>query len=445
MMKNITALSFMTAFSIQNLKLALLVGVFSLLPLPVIANTVTISRNKVHGNRVTLKIKVLDSENVPIQGLTRPNFQIKTTNRQGKLINSENIKFDLLPPERQSQLDPVYVAILLDMSGSMRREDAAKNQKLNGAVTAIEKFIDTAKNQNLSMQVALVPFGYRGGNYCHYLYEVDKNTIANNSPFFKVNDERLKNHLQQLSGIPVCASTNLYQPLEAAIQYLRNQYVQVVSKVDENIPKPRLAVILLSDGYDATKEEQFQSLKPILKQSPQVTVHTLGYGESLHQLRDRAICSEFIPNDYLSPQTVSKFCRLVDADIREFIIDEPRLKNIAASTGGIYKLSANADEVAKSLTDFLTTLREYEIVYLQPDANRATRHRTSVQVLSSFSGLQNISSQPIDVRMSNFTYRPLSLPERLRIMGLTIFLALVGIFTFMLWSHQLKRQAERYF
>ncbi|GAB1543732.1 hypothetical protein NUACC21_64080 [Scytonema sp. NUACC21] len=415
-----------------------------MLPLPVIANTVTISQYRVRGNRVTLKIKVLDSENVPIQGLTRHNFQIQTTNQQGKLVNSKNIKFDLLPPERQSQPEPVYVAILLDMSGSMQREDAAKNKKLNGAVTAIEKFINTAKNQKLPLQVALVPFGYRGSNSCQYLYEVDKNTIANNSPFFKVNDERLKNQLQQLSGIPVCASTNLYQPLEAAIQHLRNQYTQVVSNVDENIPKPRLAVILLSDGYDATKEEQFQSLKPLLKQSPQVTVHTLGYGETLYQLRDRAICSEFIPNDYLSPETVSKFCRLLNADIREFIIDEPRLKSIAASTGGIYKLSANAGEVAKSLTDFLTTLREYEIVYLQPDANRATRHRTSVKVLSPFSGLQNISSQPIDVRMSNFIYRPLSLPERLRIMGLIIFLTLVGILTFMLWSQHLKQQAERY-
>jgi von Willebrand factor type A domain len=445
MMKNITVLCFMTDFLTQKRKLAAsAIALFTCLPVPAIANTVDVSRYSTKGNLVTLRFRVLDGENVPIQGLTSQNFQIQTTNSQGKSINPATIKFNLLPPERQLQPDPIYVAILLDMSGSMRREDTANNQKLSGAVAAIAKFIDTAKQQNIPMQIALVPFGYRGQNNCTYLYEVDRETIANTSPFLYVNHPAIANQLQQLSAIPVCASTNLYQPLEAARNHLRNQYNQVVSKIDENPVKPRLTVILLSDGYDATNQDKFDHLESTLQQTPQVTVHTLGYGESLGQLRDRADCSEFIPNHQLTPQKVSRFCRLPTANIREYIIDEPRLKSIASATRGMYKLSGNADQVAQTLTNFLTTLREYEITYRQPDADRATRHRTKVGVISSFPQLKNINSQLIDIRIGNFIYSPLSLTERTRILGFTIIVALVGIFTFMLWSKRLKQQAERY-
>ncbi|NJM73014.1 MAG: VWA domain-containing protein [Scytonema sp. RU_4_4] len=422
-----------------------LVTLLGLLPFPTMASTVDIYRYSVKNNLVNLKVRVIDNDNVPIQGLTRQNFHIQTTDKHGKSIKPATIKFDLLPPERQSQPDTAYVAILLDMSGSMRRPDSNKNQKLSGAISAIETFIDTAKKQNIPIKISLVPFGYRGGHNCNHLYEVGQETIANDSPFLKTKDETLKNKLKELSGVSVCASTNLSQPLVAATSYLRNQFSQVVSHVNpENTPQPRLAVILLSDGYDATSEPQFQNLQGFLKQSPQVTVHTLGYGESLRQLSDRANCSEFIPNDQLTPNSVSQHCRLPNEDIREFLIDEPHLKDIATATGGIYKLSANADEVAKSLTDFLTTLREYEIIYRQPGADRATRHQTTVRVTSSFPGLNNVTSKPIDIRMSNFVYNSLSGQERLRILTLTTLLGLVGVFSFMLWSRRLKQQAQSY-
>ncbi|WP_127085281.1 vWA domain-containing protein [Dulcicalothrix desertica] len=429
----------MTNSSTPKHKLALFILSLLLLPFPVSANTVQISRYTTQNNRVTLRAKVLDQDNIPIQGLTRQNFQIQTTNEQGNVINPEDIKFDLLPPERQLHPDPVYLTILLDMSGSMRRQDAAKNQKLSGAVSAINKFIDTASQQNIPIKLALVPFGYRGQGQCNYLYEVDEKTIASQSPFLDIRDNALKKQLQDLSNVPTCASTNLYDPLRIATSYLRKTYTDSISQIDENPIKPRLSLILLSDGYDGASQEKFKSLQTTLGQTLQITIHTYAYGESLQQLRDRSSCDKVISNEELNTELLSKHCKLPNEDIREYIIDEPILQNLASSTGGIYKLSANADEVSKSLTNFLTTLREYEIVYRQPGADRATNHTTKLKVNSPTLGL-NITSQPVNIRMSNFAYASLILTQRLHILLFTTLLGITGVIIFTQWSKHLKHQ-----
>ncbi|BAZ28852.1 von Willebrand factor type A [Cylindrospermum sp. NIES-4074] len=444
MKTNITALCSMTDFSTPKLRLSAIAAFFSLLPFPAIASTVDIYRHISDGDLITLRVRVIDDGNVPIQGLNQRDFQILTTDSNKKSVDRSTIKFDLIPPEKQSQTDPVYVAILLDMSGSMRQYDSGGSEKLKGAIKAVNKFTQQAKNDKVPMKIALVPFGFSGGKQCNYLYEVDKENIAQNSPFYELKDEQLNSKLSELSYIPVCASTNLSQPLEAATNYLQNQYAQAVSNVNsEDTPKPRLAVILLTDGYDNSNSEQLQNLQRFLQQPPKVTVHTLGYGESLRSLRDRAQCSLFIPNDQLTPSNISRYCRLPNQDIRAFIIDESQMEGIATATGGIYKLSANADEVAKSLTAFLTTLREYELVYRQPGAAPGTSHQTRVQVNSPSRELKDVISAPENIRISNFQYTKLSLGERFGILLLTTILGFAAIFLFWQWSQKLKKQAEQ--
>lgn len=443
MTKNITALFSTIDFSIHKLRLIAFV-LLGLLPFPVMASTVDISRYSTESDRVTLRFRVFDNNNIPIEGLNRQDIQILSTDSQGNPVNSSTIKFDLVPPERQSQPDPAYVAILLDMSGSMQHNDSGGTKKITGAIQAIDKFIEQAKSNNIPVKISLVPFGYKGGNQCEHLYEVTQQTIAKNSPFYDITNDTLKSQLKELSGIPVCASTNLYQPLQAAASYLKNEFASITSNVNPEKTQPRLAVILLSDGYDSTKDEQIQNLKHFLQQSPSVTVHSLGYGESLSQLRDRAQCTILIPpNDQLTADTVSQYCRLPNQDIREFIIDENFLKNIATATGGIYKLSANANEIAKSLTDFLTTLREYELVYRQPGADRATIHQTKIQINSPSRGINKLTSSAETIRISNFHYQRISLLHRINILAFTTILASIGILTFIKWSHHLKQQAER--
>lgn len=441
MTKNITVLFSMIDFSIHKLKLIAFV-LLGLLPFPVMANTIDISRSSTESDRVTLRFRVFDHNNIPIQGLNRQDMQILSTDSRGKPVKPSTIKFDLIPPERQSQPDPAYVAILLDMSGSMQHNDSGGTKKLTGAIQAIEQFIEQAKNNKIPVKISLVPFGYKGGNQCAHLYEVTQQTIAQKSPFHDITNDNLKTQLKELANIPVCASTNLHLPLQAAANYLKNEFANITSNVNPET-QPRLAIILLSDGYDSTKQEQIQKLTNFLQQSPPVTVHSLGYGESLSQLRDRAQCTILIPpNDQLTADTVSKYCRLSQREIREFIIDENLLKNIATATGGIYKLSANANEIAKSLTDFLTTLREYQLIYKQPGADRATIHQTKIQINSPTRRINKLTSNPQTIRISNFHYQQISLLQRINILALTTTLASIGTLTYIKWSHHLKQQAE---
>jgi hypothetical protein len=165
----------------------------------------------------------------------------------------------------------------------------------------------------------------------------------------------------------------------------------------------------------------------------------MGYGETLRQLRDRADnCN--LSDSELTVDKVIENCTLPGEDIREFIVDEKRLEKIADATEGIYKLPGNAEEVLETLKTFLTTLREYEIIYRQPGSERASRHETVLQVVSNSKGLNVITSETI--RMPNFNYCPLPLSKRWPILALTLTVLGIGLFLFKRWSDELKSQNE---
>ena len=108
---------------------------------------------------------------------------------------------------------------------------------------------------------------------------------------------------------------------------------------------------------------------------------------------------------------------------------------------GVYKLPGNAEEVLETLKTFLTTLREYEIIYRQPGSERASRHETVLQVVSSSKGLNVITSETI--RMPNFNYCPLPLSKRWPLALTLTVLGILGLFLFKRWSDELKSQNER--
>jgi hypothetical protein len=160
-------------------------------------------------------------------------------------------------------------------------------------------------------------------------------------------DERVKD----LSSSPTNAGTNLYDPLKEAVQYLGENSEELTRQAnssndlrkDEPQIPPKLAVMLLSDGYHnskrKTEDQQFANLEKVFKKYPTVRVYTLGYGESLKQLRDRATkCN--IPNSWLEKKQavdLIQSCKLPSGDISNYIVDQPRLKQIAELTGGISK------------------------------------------------------------------------------------------------------------
>jgi hypothetical protein len=208
-----------------------------------------IGRPTIEGDRVTLRVKVKDAQDRPAIALTENNFEL--------LVNNTPLKFD--PKDWKSPKEatppPAWIVVLIDMSGSMRNQDARGKMKLEGSLEAIQQFKETliSRSANLPLenipQLAIVPFG-EGDSKTE---STCKGFPVNNESldkFFPATDFKLQNHLDYLSSLKPCASTNLYEPLSKAIRLLGNAKDRrfYPENVDER-QQPRLSVILLSDGY----------------------------------------------------------------------------------------------------------------------------------------------------------------------------------------------------
>jgi hypothetical protein len=479
-MKNRYLLTVITSFLPG---LSILLGLF---PLASLAYTIEVTPKGTQGEQVTLKVQVLDDQRVPIQGLTKEDFAIQTNRTDKQTSGQKSIKaqvVEFLQPS-QTQADPADIVILLDMSASMKHPVSPNKEqvtKLQGAIDATREFLATVRKDNLPFNVAIVPFAYG----CDYSYEVNSSIIAKKLLPVNQDNGQLDKTLDELSQVPVCGATNLYDPLKEAVQYLGNaQRVAEIEKKSQShsllvkwftqsstqfqFSQRRLAVILLSDGfhvYKGKKEtepepepEQFESLKetlnPSAKESDQnltsnltVTVHTLGYGEPLTTLRDRAYCPDNITDQELEGEDrFSKLrkCKLPEGiDITEFIVDKKRLTEIAQATGGIHLFPDNAQDVAESLKTFLTSLREYEITVTIPDADRGSTHEVILEVNNFERGIDT-KSEPIKMTMGNFLYKTLPPPQRFGILFLIMLGGGLGVYSFNNWSQKLKQAAKKF-
>ncbi|MBD2195244.1 MULTISPECIES: vWA domain-containing protein [Calothrix] len=466
MVKNFIALCFTIASSIRNNKLGLLAMLLTWIPTPLLAanGSVEILNYQTDGDRVILKVRVLDQENQPVSSLKRDNFQIKTIDEQGKTASFPVTQ--VISPEL-AQPDPAKIVILLDMSGSMQQRDANKVRKLNGATQAIREILQQLRKQNLPYEIAIVPFGFSiSEQNCALVYDVSQNKIQNS--FRDIKDTKLDNEINQLAAQNVCAATNLYQPVAEAVKFLGTGGN---SPQNQDKIKPRLAVILLSDGYHVVnrpqESQQFESLRKTLQQySTKVTVHTLGYGENLQELRDRTKCP--LKDNELTVNQVSSICKIPKlkpeefifeamqliagkdnqyapptTDINTFIVDEQRLNDIAKATGGLYKFSKNSQDVANSLITFFKTLREYEVTYKQTDAQQATQYKTIVTVTSPERNFK-FSSPQKQIRLNNIGFQAaLSWHNYLIIIAMTFAFALAWFIIFWRWTSQLRSDSER--
>jgi hypothetical protein len=479
MKKSYTDLFSTIVFSIRNSKLTFFSILLSLMPIsPVLANngSVEILNYRTDGDLVILKVRVLDSDNQPVSGLKLNNFQISTVNEQGVSANPAVVK--VVSPEN-SKPDPANIIILLDMSGSMQQRDATKIRKLEGAVRAIRELLQQLREKDLPYQIAIVPFGFSDSSEnCSVTFKVNEEEIK--QKFRSLKDTNLDNQLNDLANRDVCAATNLYQPVGEAVKFLGLQGGSIVTSTNkgnsiEANPNTRLAVILLSDGYHVVdrdkpdrpnEEQQFAKLRKVLQSnSTKVTVHTLGYGDSLRKLRDRTKCP--LKDSQLdTPQAVDmvrKNCKIpelkadqfieeamllisrTDAqyspptnDINTFIVDERRLKDIARATGGLNDFPQSSKDVVISLIRFFATLREYEVIYKQTGAKPATAYKTIVVATSKERNLE-FSSPETSIRLSNIIFSQLPLEIRLYILLITIVgIGGTWIILFWLWSDRLR-------
>ncbi len=450
----------MIDFLIPKFKHIALVTFLFCLPFPVLAKgSVEIVRYSTENDIVTLRVRVRNEEKVPIQGLTNENFTIQTTDNQG---NSETLNprdLDLISSQ-QTQPDPANLIILMDLSGSMKNEDLSGNVKLNSAVNAIQDFISQIKTEEIPVNLSIVPFGYGcslsatsgSGKTIPIDLNVDATTIKNNLK--AINNSALTTQLVELGNVDFksCSpATNIYEPLKETVNYLGSQYPASSFTDKKQTELPKLAVILLSDGYDVYNQRRnesvrFEDLSNVLKENPHVTVHTMGYGEKLRELRNRinkenpGSCN--LNDSQLSVENISKNCKLPQGgDINEYIVDEPRLTEIANLTGGIHKFPGNPQEVVDTLKVFLTTLREYEIQYVQPGAERAKKYPSTVIVNAPERELFATSPEE-NIRLDNFLFKALSWQQILFLLLLTALIIEGGRRYFLGWSDRLSKKSE---
>ena len=386
----------------------------------------------IYQDRVTVRIMVKGAEDKPLIGLKDTDFILfvedKKNGRQKVQFGSKDWKS---PQETTPR--PAWVVVLLDMSGSMSAKDSQGTTKLQGAINAIETFIDLATKRGGDTQIAIVPFGKPGSRCPKGGFSVDKNTLDN---FFQAGDANLQNRLDSLAKFTPCTATNLYQPLTQAIRFLGNTndsrfYLQE----GEKGLQPRLSIILLSDGYhnDPNEKQDFDTLKRLLELNDQIIVHTLGYGLTPEELQTKYGLEKPATRQDIGtgPGKVPE---------AEFV-DRDRLAEIGELTGGIREFSGDAQEIAANLQLFLNALLgEYEITYTEPNPERGGKKNLEV-VVKSPKDDSPVASQPKSYTVTIFGR---TLPGKTRFFMLVSTLAVMvlgGVTPFWFWAQELKRQA----
>jgi hypothetical protein len=402
-----------------------------------VKKTEIIRQNEQQGE-VTLRVKVTGDEKKPIMGLKKEDFELKVVDTNTKKIVSpfdpdngySDIRFKFKTPQEATP-PPAYILVLLDMSGSMKcstdlnsKESCDNNipkgkRKLDAAVSALQTFIDNAQKRGGNTNIAIIPFGFNGEYQpIRKVDELDK--------FYNVSDAKVKNALDNLALKTPRDATNIYHSLEKSVEFLTNAGDKRFYPVDDQgnaiEPKPRLAVILLTDGFDTDPEyknnlnKQKQTLKELTKKlhdNDQLTIHTLGYGLQPNMLKQKYPGKTPPENE---------------------ILDVDGLKQISQVTpNGIFAISGKEDDISKALTTFLDSiLGEYEITYQHPNPQRARVYQVSTVA-------DKVVSQPEEYRVTVFG-RTVSVPTYFGSVGLIAMLAGCWFIPYTLWKKKLQEE-----
>lgn len=386
------------------------------------AKTTDIISYREEQNKVTLRLRVTDSDKKPIITLKKEDFKLQVTDMTNKKLVApsdtdkgySDIPFKFKNP-LEAEPPPAYILVLLDMSGSMNcstdldSKGVCNNavpkgkRKLDAALSALTTFIEEAKKRGGNTNVAIIPFGYG----C--TYKPIKN-LEDFNKLYSVSDSKTTAAITNLQKQTPCAATNIYDTLGKAVEFftnpptdeLKNKFYPFDEKKAEPIePKPRLAVILLSDGfdtqYDSSDEKKarqlqktkLEEIKGKLADNPQITIHTLGYGLNAEQLQKKFGTSQWSEINRQPSKDKGKI------PSNEYL-DVYGLKQISKITpNGLFAISGNSEEIASSLRLFLDAiLGEYEVTYTHPNPQRGRLYKTSVTA-------DNISSEATECKQSD--------------------------------------------
>jgi hypothetical protein len=411
----------------------------------------------VNEDQVKIRILVTNKQDLPATNLREEEFEVIVDKvKVEKLENWRNL--------RENQRRDAWFIFLLDMSGSMKHRDKRNQVKLDGAIQAIQEFIDatddlikTTDNQGINAQVnvSIVPFGEAGDGCEDGGYKVDNNKLDD---FFDVGMEKskLESELKNLKKVEIeelCAATNIYDPLTKAIRFFSEERGDPRFYPDKKTgqPSPRLSIILLSDGYHSTpnneqqEKREFDELLSVIKRNRNIVVHSLGYGLKPKELADKyrkenEFYKEEATRDDLFYTRNGKVDLPPDKVPADEFLDRDRLDEIARKTGGICKISGNAQAVGNALIVFLDALLGgYEITYTDPNPIRAERHEVQVKVDSRHVSTE--LSEPKPYRITSFGW---PLPSWIRLtmfVGVFLAMGIGGAVPFYFWGKYLKREA----
>ena len=334
---------------------------------------------------------------------------------------------------KEAEPPPAWLVILFDFSGSMKRADSRGVIKLVGAIEAIREFNESLADRSNNTQISIVPFGESGSSCTGY--PVRDKTL---DKFVFAGDVKLDNYLSYLEQQKdsLCASTNLYDPLRTSVEFLNDseskRFNPCNKQKTERCLKPRLSIILLSDGYHSVgdEEQDFKELADFLAINKNVVIHTLGYGLTPEKLAQKCRIS--------SPFQRKDIDRCKNKVAKDEFVDQDRLREIAEMTGGIFEFSEDATKVSEKLREFLDAiLGEYIISYRQPISDRAESHLVSVEVTT---GNSKIQSEQVSYTMPWVAPAP-SMPTRIKFLFCVLAtLAVCGGVPFWMWLKLVKRK-----
>lgn len=355
--------------------------------------------NTKHQVEAVIEFKVLDENNKLKQELNKEDIELKSN---GKLVEN----FRLIKPDEKKP-DPNNIIILLDVTGSMNKLD--QNNQIRGlaAIAAIRSFIKDIKEKEYPSKIALIPFA-EGGKNCGGGYvpppvndDILSKFYSSEAPELKKQLLELENSFNSKNKRP-CGSTNIRQPLGNAIKYLKNNSPFFANGSKE---PSRLGIILVSDGFDPVlsqkEKSELNELEELIKDSPEITIHTLGYGSSQGTEYDN--------------------------------IDPEVLERLAQASGGIFLFSANSKEISNALDTFLVSLLgEYEIRY-QPTSIKQYKKETVELTVGEL-------SEEKKFRINNVPSLPFT--SRMWILGGALFGGIiVGVVPFIGWRWYIERQS----
>lgn len=414
---------------------------------------------------VSLLVNVLDEQNIPLEGLQSDDFRVRTApisqrDSEGNPTNLrfETVPFELLPPSQQRNPAPAIILTLLDLSGSMTENDSSGNQKFTSSLEAIRQFSSWLQQSNLRNKtyLAVVPFSI--GANCDRVITPE---LLENSLVSLTNPGAINQQIDQLANLTPCGGTNLYSSVNNSVNFLRQEFLSPsginLSRYSqlEALDKPRLVVIVFSDGFDTESRdagqevEQFQALKGSIDSTAAITVHTLGYGDSLETVIDRPdsqsrngrVCNTVVTREDLRNSErpldlIQERCNINPS----LLVDAPRLEQMAGDRG-IYRFPRTTAEVQEAFEVFFNSLRQYEIKYYQADAQEGQEYQIQVSLREGHSLAP--AQDTTRFRFSTVILRPLPRPQRYGILGGTLILLGIVVYRFTKWSTKQREALER--